>query len=108
MGLFVEAEIEGRLLDGAVVLPNTALRVGPEGDAVMVVDADSRLRFRAVEVARVEPDRVVIRDGIAAGEEICISPLRAAVEGMRVQTAREPTTRRVAGARDPAPAADDP
>ncbi len=108
VGLFVEVEIEGRLLDGAVVLPNTALRVGPEGDAVMVVDADSRLRFRAVEVARVEPDRVVIRDGIAAGEEICISPLRAAVEGMRVQPAREPTTRRVAGARDPAPAADDP
>ncbi len=85
MGLFVEAEIEGLRIEDAVVLPSTALRVGPEGDSVMVVDADSRLRWRSVDVARLEPDRIVIQAGIAAGEQICTSPLRAAVDGMQVE-----------------------
>lgn len=84
VGLFVEAEIQGRTLEDAVVLPREALR---EGDQVFVVDEDGRLRFRDVDVARVERDQVVVRGGLAAGEQVCISPLATAVEGMRVRIA---------------------
>ncbi len=87
VGLFVEAEIEGRPAAGVVVLPRSALR--PEGDRhqVLVVDGDSRLRFRDVEVLRLEGERAVIGDGLSAGETVCVSPLDVATDGMKVRTA---------------------
>ncbi len=86
VGLFVEAEIEGRSVADAVVLPRAALR---EGDRVLVVDAEGRLRFRDVEVLRTERERVVIGAGLRAGEQVCVSPLSAAVDGMAVRIAVE-------------------
>jgi len=83
VGLFVEAEILGRRLDGVVVLPRSALRADRQ---VLVVDASARLRFRTVEVIRVDRGQVLIRAGIAEGDRVCISPLDAAVDGMKVRT----------------------
>jgi len=87
VGLFVEAEILGREVGDAVVLPRVALR---ENDRVLVLDEESRLHFREVEVLRVERDEVVIGDGLAVGERVCVSPLPAAVEGMSVRVVEEP------------------
>jgi RND family efflux transporter MFP subunit len=97
VGLFVEADILGRRVDEAVVLPRAALRrdeAGPgeaarDGHFVLVVDEESRLEFRPVEVLRTERERVVIGAGLAAGERVCVSPLRAPVEGMKVRIAGE-------------------
>jgi RND family efflux transporter MFP subunit len=82
VGMFVEAEIQGRRVDDAVVLPRAALR---EGDRVLVVDAEDRLHFRDVEVLRTRREEVVISGGLDAGERVCVSPLPAAVEGMSVR-----------------------
>lgn len=82
IGLFVEAEIEGRLLDGAVVLPTTALR---DGGRVYVIDETGRLHFRDVEVLRNRRDEVVIGEGLREGERVAVTPLRGAVDGMRVR-----------------------
>lgn len=92
VGLFVEARIEGRVLDGAYLLPRTALRREPGEDLarVLVVDPEDRLRFREVEVVREERTRIVIGSGLASGERVCISPLRAVVDGMRVRVATDP------------------
>ncbi len=84
VGLFVEAEIEGRLLEGAVILPVTALR---DGARVYVIDAEGRLHFRDVEVLRNRRDEVVIGKGLAEGERVAVTPLRGAVDGMRVRVA---------------------
>ena len=86
VGLFVEAEIRGRRVESAVILPRAALR---EGDRVLVVDADGRLHFRHVEVLRRKREEVVIGDGLAEGEEVVVSPLPAAVDGMEVNVARD-------------------
>ncbi len=87
VGLFVEAEIEGRPVDGVIVLPRSALR--PEGDGyqVLVVDDDSRLRFRDVEVLRLEGERATIGEGLEVGETVCVSALDVATDGMKVRTA---------------------
>ncbi len=82
-GLFVQAEVEGRRVDDAVRIPSGALR---PGDQVLVLDGDA-LRFRDVDVLRRERDTVVVGAGLAAGDEVCISPLEAATEGMRVRRA---------------------
>ena len=85
MGLFVEAEIQGRLADNVAVLPRSALR---DGDRVLVA-ADDRLTYRAVEVVRILGDEVVIGKGLDSGELVCISNLETVVDGMRVRAQRD-------------------
>ena len=89
VGLFVEAEIQGRKVANVFVLPRTALRTDGGDDLVYVVDAGDRLRFRAVEVLRAERDVVVIGSGLRANDRVCISPMAAAVNGMAVRTVRD-------------------
>ncbi len=83
VGLFVEAEIRGRQFAGVVILPRTALRGRTE---VLVVDPEDRLRFREVEVLRLQADEVVVGSGLEDGERVCVSALDAVVDGMRVRT----------------------
>ncbi len=82
VGLFVEAEIQGRRVDGVYSLPRSALR---GSDRVVVVDGEGRAHLRRVELLRRLPDRVLIRSGLEPGEQVVISPLALTVEGMRVE-----------------------
>ncbi len=81
VGMFVEAEIAGRTVN-AIELPRTAMR---DADTVMVVTPDNRIEFRDVGVFRAERERVLINDGLKAGERVCVSTLEAAVSGMEVR-----------------------
>jgi RND family efflux transporter MFP subunit len=80
-GLFVNAEIEGRFIDDAVVMPRTALR---SENQVYVVTDDDTLSVREVRVVSSDRERVVVTSGVAAGEQVVVSPLRGAAEGMAV------------------------
>lgn len=82
VGLFVEADIEGRSAGRVVLAPRAALR---DDQRLMVVDAERRLRFRPVEILRFEWDRVVIGGGLLDGDLVCVSPLEAPVDGMKVR-----------------------
>ena len=84
VGLFVDAAIEGQTLDAAYLLPRDALR---GNDQVYIVDEGDRIRFRKVEVLRMERDRVVITAGLSPGERICTSALDAPIDGMIVRVA---------------------
>jgi RND family efflux transporter MFP subunit len=86
IGLFVNASIEGRLADNVMVLPRSALR---EGNRVLVVDAEDRLRYREIEALRLYQDQVLIRGGLIPGERVCISPLQTAIDGMPVKPVLE-------------------
>ncbi len=86
VGMFVEAEILGNWLKGAVVLPRAAIR---GTDQVYIVDAEGRLRFRTVDVFKNERERVVVQGGLEEGEAVCISPMETVVEGMKVRVADE-------------------
>ena len=82
VGLFLRARIAGRTVEGVAVVPRQALQAP---GLVFVVDAEDRLRFRAVEVLRLLGDEALVSRGLAAGERVCISPIQAPVEGMRVR-----------------------
>jgi RND family efflux transporter MFP subunit len=87
VGLFVDAEILGETLPNLVVLPRSAMRGNTQ---VLVVDEESRLRFREVDVFRRANEEVYIRAGLERGELVCISPLQSTADGMRVRLANEP------------------
>jgi len=90
VGLFVEAKIQGRNVEGVFVLPRTALRTDTGSDLVYVVDAGDRLRFKSVDVLRANRDDVVIGGGLRPGDRVCVSPLAAAVDGMVVRIISDP------------------
>jgi hypothetical protein len=54
-----------------------------------VVDSENRMWYRAVDIMRLENDRVLIQGGLADGERICLSPIQAVVDGMRVNVVDE-------------------
>ena len=85
-GLFVDAEIDGKLAEGVVRLPRSALR---DDSRLLVVDSEQRLRFRAVELLRISENEVIVAAGLETGERVCISPLATVTDGMRVRTGEE-------------------
>jgi RND family efflux transporter MFP subunit len=87
VGLFVEAEISGRVLHDVVRLPRAALRGKSE---VAVVNDDGRVELRQVEVLRRDRRQVLIASGIAAQERVIAGPLAVAVNGMRVRSLDQP------------------
>ena len=91
VGAFVAAEIEGQYLDDIVRLPRAALRPNSQ---VLIIDSDNRLRFRAVNVLRLENDFVLIDSGLESGEVVNLSPIQTVVDGMRVSLTFEPTADR--------------
>jgi len=87
VGAFVNAEIEGITLENAFQLPRSALR---QDNQVLVIDEESRLRFREVSIARYEQDRILIQSGLKEGDIVNISPIQAVVDGMEVSVTETP------------------
>nr|NIQ89694.1 hypothetical protein [Deltaproteobacteria bacterium] len=54
-------------------------------------DQESRLRFREVEVARIQGDEVLVTSGLADGETVIITPLKAVTDGMVVRVVGKPS-----------------
>ena len=80
MGLFVTVEIEGVEVPDAVWLPRSAVH---EENIVWIVDGESRIRFRPVEIIRYDQDRVLLT-GIEKGELVATSPIKIVTNGIKV------------------------
>ncbi|MCB1643809.1 MAG: efflux RND transporter periplasmic adaptor subunit [Pseudomonadales bacterium] len=81
VGMFVSASITGHRFDDIVALPRPTLR----GSQVLIVDQQQRLRFRPVEVLRVEGETAYIRSGLNRGDQVCLSPIDNVIDGMPVR-----------------------
>jgi len=81
IGQFVTARIQGRTLEDVFVLPRAALR---EGDDVLIVDEDSRLQRRTVNVVWSDTDHVVIDEGLEDGDVVTLTSLSIAAGGTPV------------------------
>ena len=91
-GSSVEVLIEGREFPAAASLPESAFR---EDGAVLVVDADDRLRLRTVDALRIplEDGRVLVRSGLADGDRVVTAPPPVVAEGMPVRVEAAPPPR---------------
>ena len=83
IGLFVEAEILGRFIKDAVVIPQSAIQ---DRNLVYTVNEKNLLEFKKVKILRMINDQAVITDGLKTGDTVCISALRNAEPGMEVRT----------------------
>lgn len=81
LGLFVVAVVEGKRYDKVVRLPRAALR---NQNQVLIIDDQERLRYRTIDILRLEQETVIVQGGLEAGERVNISPIQTVVDGMRV------------------------
>ncbi len=80
IGLFVEAEIQGRRLDNVVTLPRNAVR---NDGSVLLVDGDDRLASRPVRVLKAAPRQIWVQ-GLTENDRVVVSQPAVAVDGMAV------------------------
>jgi multidrug efflux system membrane fusion protein len=85
-GQFVQVALELGSLQGAVVVPASAVQTGQTGSVAYVVKSDHTVDLRTIEVARRLDREAVIASGIAAGEEVVITGQLRLMPGASVTT----------------------
>ena len=85
-GLFVNASVSGKKLPNIVTIPRAALR---GEDRVFIANADDTLSIRTVKVLSSDRSRVVIGEGLSAGESVITSPIRGVTEGKKITLANK-------------------
>lgn len=81
-GLFVEAELFGKTVDGVYEIPRHALR---EANQVYVVTPEQELVSRQVDILKSDATRAIITSGLSPGDRIATSPIAFFVENMPVE-----------------------
>jgi RND family efflux transporter MFP subunit len=84
IGMFVDVEIAGKELSGVFTIPRSALR---DGDAVWTMDEERKLRIKPVTVVRKEEDKIIVRDGFEEGDQVVLTNISGAAEGMKLRLA---------------------
>ncbi|MDP7398296.1 MAG: efflux RND transporter periplasmic adaptor subunit [Lentisphaeria bacterium] len=80
-GMFCAVEIRGKQIPGAYRIPRAALN---ESDRVFIV-VDNVLKSRHVHVAREIGEELIVDDGLAPGDQVVVSRLRAPADGLAVR-----------------------
>jgi multidrug efflux system membrane fusion protein len=86
---FVNVRLLLRSLDGAVVVPVTAIRAGANGDFVYVLREDRSVTVRPVKRGISTNELVAIDSGLAPGERVVTEGGDRLKEGARVQLASD-------------------
>jgi multidrug efflux system membrane fusion protein len=87
-GQFVNVTLTLGVQDDAVVVPNAAIQVGPNGPYVFVIRPDSTVELRLVRPDRTVDDKTVVAEGIAAGEQVVVDGQLRLGNGTRVNAQR--------------------
>ena len=81
IGLFVEAEINGKQLEDIFMIPNTALT---PNDELLVLNQNDALEIRKVKVVTKMKNYILVKEGMKAGERVVVSKLSIVTNGMLV------------------------
>lgn len=98
--LFPNQFVNARLqlgTDSGVLVPVTAVRTGPQGDYVYVVDDERVAHMRPVTRGLASVDQILIAQGLAAGERVVTEGGDRVKDGGRVQLAGDAPRAGVSG-----------
>jgi len=82
VGLFVNAEIEGRDMEKVFNLPASVLA---DDGSVWLLDEENHLRKQKVEIKRTTKGQVYLSEGIEEGDRVCVKLPATPVVGMKVE-----------------------
>ncbi|HEX6136920.1 MAG TPA: efflux RND transporter periplasmic adaptor subunit [Casimicrobiaceae bacterium] len=89
---FVNVQLQLRTIDAAVVVPVIALRHGPNGDFVYVVNADHTVSLRNVAAGISGVNDVAITKGLALGEQVVTEGGDRLKDGATIRTSADRPT----------------
>lgn len=69
-GMYVRTRLVQGQIAGAMLVPQQAVTRGPQGDSVLVVDADGKAAPRNVKVGASSGSNWIVLDGLKAGEQV--------------------------------------
>jgi membrane fusion protein, multidrug efflux system len=81
---FVNVRLELRTIKDAVMVPVTALRHGAAGDFVYVLNADRTVALRPVARGQSTVDKIEIKSGVKAGEQVITEGADRLKDGAKV------------------------
>lgn len=82
-GLFVNAAIQGREIQDAIVVPRSGLR--GENRVYIGNPRQGTLSIRTVDVIHTDREGAYVASGVQPGELAVVSPIQAAFDGMRIK-----------------------
>lgn len=81
-GMYVRIVIEQGIQQNALAVPQQAVQRDPSGNAlVYVIDAENKVAFRTVRLARAVGDRFVIAEGLNAGDRVVVEGFQKVAPG---------------------------
>lgn len=95
IGQFVKADIKGQILEGVYAIPRSAVQ---GNDTIMVVDKESRLQRKTINVLWETQDRLLVKEGLSPGEQLCTTYVPFAANNAKVNLASEAGKKKHGGA----------
>lgn len=71
-GLYVRVRLEQAQASNAMSLPQQAVTRSPQGDTVMVVGSDGKVKPRPIKIGGQRGNQWVVLDGLQAGEQVMV------------------------------------
>ena len=98
---FVNLKLRLRTIEGAVVVPVTAIRTGSQGDFVYVLNEDRTVSLRNVKRGEATNEYIAVAEGLQAGERVVTEGADRLKDGARVQLAADRAASAASGASAP-------
>lgn len=86
-GTFVRVRFPQAQIDNAIRVPQRVVQGGPQGQSVMLVDAENKVVPRPVKTGGMAGPDFVISDGLKGGEQVIVNGLQKARPGSVVKPA---------------------
>ncbi len=87
---FVNVRLLVDTLTGVTLAPNAAVQIGPSGDFVYVLNADSTVSKRDIVTGPADAARTTITKGLASGDKVVIDGVDRLRDGAKVTVVENP------------------
>lgn len=85
-GTFVRVRFPEAIADTVLRVPQRAVQAGPQGQFVMIVDAEGKAAPRPVKTGGMSGDDFIIAEGLKSGEQVIVNGLQKARPGAPVKS----------------------
>ena len=84
-GMFVQVRFPQGIADKAIKVPQRAVQINPQGQFVLLVDAEGKVAMRAVKTASMAGADFIISEGLQGGEQVIVNGVQKARPGSTVK-----------------------
>jgi membrane fusion protein, multidrug efflux system len=84
-GTFVRIRFPEAVMDGALRVPQRAVLMSPQGQSVMIVDAEGKVAPRPIKLGAMAGSDWIVAEGLKGGEQVIVNGLQKARPGSPVK-----------------------